>query len=1757
MSTPLRGPELGYGSPLWDQEWNRFLAERQQLFKDIMGRLQLTDTLVSGGVLPNDPASQSVADIAMGEVSAERFQQEAGGYSSWNDLVGAARFYGIPNAEKIPPQDLLRLVQDYRLRFDGDKEDSSYVQSIAGALLTGPTQTVVKLAQRLPFVGDYLARTKVVQESDRFLSMVNEGLTADLPGNEQAGFNVAKGIFGMVGYAFPAAAAWRIAGIAGTIPSVASMGTRLPAFARAGIQGATATALLEGGGDSPILPSSELIQRALDGDRDAWMETLLGTRAGIVGVGAAFGMAQYALPHLMRKVQRSFPSRVIEPDPIPTGAADPVVDADFVFEDEMLLGPGQRRLTGPPEAPPAASVSLEAWWPSRNYSNPNAVVLRDPALPRTQPTAWVRNEAVHGQGQPYAALPSGAAASVPPPAAPFAPTAAGAGPTAVGFERGMVAPEGSAVERFMSGMAGPERPVVAAVKLPDGTVLRGQNHGEALMLGEQQGIAPELLDQGIDFFETNLGRLVSPQEAEIMRVAATKPTLRPSAAAEEAITLSHHTTIMESPAVAQMARQPQFDHADVAEAALQARPGQIAVLRNVGDVAKTVGQLTRRAAEKQLSPSQFRVVEIDIPQERVIAPAMRVGDKIFAGEPGESHGDVYNRYGIESGASSGFVTSEGRFLNRDQASAFVQSYPEALNYPPSIFTLKSGREIPETLHAAMLRPLPARKRFDILVSDGIPITNKRVEQYKAAGFFEGQRVTTAYGWEVVVKNPKADLVEVYSPYSGSSYIIETSDLQFGEGTFAPGEVLGADADAVYGDVQQFVLSRINEELASAGLPAADWLDDRTSSQLARYIEEYLDSKAIQNPVMRSAVSNYVDVKRLQDFKALAEPEDLARLQTQQAELQQAIIENAGIHEPFVDEVAAAKGFEFHADVGQESGLLIDRLSDLVVPVESEEAAMQFLRNFNREMPDLSPNTAVPMEILDAGPSSIGTSLDNNLGYATVEDALESAYNTMDELRHLLSQEPPAGGGWAGDSSSGMRGPPRMLPPTGGAGGGAGGGAFGGPPAVPSKTTFARQVAALAASGRGGLMKLQEAARLRDGFLPYFIHPERTMAVKMENFWQSVGVTEGRTYKWYQQISTGMNDKHNAANPFLEEASEIVSKFRRPIRRKMVARIEQIVDPVKRAQAMSRVGYTPYERAAQAFVRPYFNSLVGTPDAGDRIFQYLSEGRARMLRGATDPYSDVTGTLAGSAVANFENFARQRSMDFRRIDVGVLMADYTNAVMFQRHVEPVWKEMYDAVMERGSSGFLVPEDIRAPMHEWLDLVKYGPDLRKDRLVNIVRSVINVLDSSISNGDISRMTRGAITQSYRGMLGFRPDVVLRDLINPMLGWARTGETGAWAKAYKDYISGGKATRDAMKQRALQGGWLVEGMVQVPTADIVGKPEFGPYGPIARQGPIKSTLNAVADAAYQAVPERFRQGIQGTAADPLKVYTIEGEFNRIVSGEAGYNMTWPIVADVASGRMSVADALSQGPIRIWPAPVQRNFEDLLNSGRYDDAVNLIANEIANSQMRYGTIESPAGLRSTTGRLATQLGTFAQQYLAYTVEGLKSGLVRDRVGFGLRQAAITAALAKVSYETGWNFYKWMWPGSLTFVGSPIAEFAVNTWQAAFGASAEVDPSREPTYQQKGAMASWDPAGTLGGYVNPYAGGMRTVSKLYTQAQIADQPESFLRTLITGEAGLRPELRTMLRDWSPEIGTGVNVQQPLTPAQQLIVQQAGKGAQQ
>lgn len=1805
---PDYNAQLGVDSDVAKSEWDNMMKRRAQLVDDISNRLKLANTVQTAGMAPpgqelavaDQIANQHQVSGQNADGSLTEFQKAHEGYNSWeerNQLLGAAQYWGIPNADKMPPSALRNIVEAKRLSTAGlgemfDQKDRFAVQA-AAAIGLGSTQSLIGMVQHMPFIGSTIAESRITQHASQWLAKMNEAAQLGNTEVERSGYSVAHGLGGVLGFIVPGTLAWRTAGAVGAFGPVAAMAdyasglgvvgrTVMSPIGRAAIQGAASSWLLEGGGDQS--------------NQQAAIKVGVGA-----GLGAAFFAAEQLAPWIAGRLRGAFPTRSAGGSSLRTQPqSGETVDADWYFEADQ------------PHATSAIPAERRLGAGGGNGAGPEGPSGGAPLAGAGQGQGGVDPSIRMGGGVTQAEAAAGAAPEAPQLMSPAhanlmrrvddltnevnvwkqranSDQLTGLGNRAA-FDRALEAVDNDPNLRVVL----TDGKGIKTINDNIGHIAGDQaivNHARAMQQAAMElNIPVRVFRHGGDEFaavvpaehvDAYMNRVAELSYQEITHPSGAKLktwlktfTGRNYAEADIEMNAVKRTTD-KLPAHDEnqldVFAQPQITPGNlpaVEGASTEVGPsaqvvwdnpyrGQLNQLSNE-QLTGVYSQLARNHEQFQGVGLQGELVHRDLLDTRneLIGRGLPVPDYSVPSTAAAEAANLTKQATLMEGPTLPELVSSAEVGIEDVAKSAMFQNPERINV---IQGVGDAAKVVRSLTQASVegRIMPHQFRFverngqlDMLVSDGLAITNKRVAQYKKYGFFDQQQVM-ANGKDAIVMKADAGngMARVYNPYSEESYLVPHDQIMPGRSSEADIEGLAESGDKLYSRFRTEVERYMQDEAAKmpeGSKIETDWFSHETSTQLPRLLDEFLDREVGSSRLSRAAVESYFNVRRVQDFQSLA-PAEVAENRAANRELNVMRSINPREYIP-IEDIASTKGFRYQADPNG-GGLLIDQLGDLKVPVTSEESALEFLRGFNRDMPDYTPIGDVPVEVADISPHA-----------ANPGDALEPVMEGGAEQHMNLTQRATERVARVAETALSTEPLPSAVAPA------VGGGGSGSPPPPrepflsggsqnslpPGPRSLGRQLAELQARDPRTLAKFLQQF---DSAWLNLMTPYRSVALQVEQGLKDLGVTEGKLWVHYNNVTNAVTVAHNEALPWQQEYADIMSNFRRKLLRNgTVTRIQEIGDYNQKVSAMMKAGYKPREIAAQKrlgdFNDRFFQFLSDDPafsiNSQRYINAYMSHVRARQGQpGIQDPFAD-TNDILPSELKFFAEMAREGNMQFRQMDARVLGAKMIRAAFFKKYVGQPYSEMYAAWNDPR-----VPQTLREVALDWLNVVRTGHNPGYDIMIQGTRHILNKFGVPVTDGEVATLGNIAFGNMYRAQLGGRPDAIFRDAIQPFLGGVRIGFKPI-AAAYNRFFSGGQQTRD-MIERGLKGGWLEKGQAKVANADVFEAGIQTPQGTnllTDRESQTRELLAKVGDALWAATPRSLRHGLQGSRLDPLHYYTKLGEVNRLISGDAGYQLAADALADyqfemgkLVRGELSPAEGvmwidqsdaimaklMKASKARVYPQPIQDEFKRLVTNGDMEGAANLLANEAANSQFRYGMKENPIGIRKAgfAGRAVMQFGTFTQQYIALMREMATGPGIppSEKAAMLARYGTISAILGMATAYTGWNFGKWAWHQSLTFAGGPAATQLYSGVQAATGAianivDAPVTPAQRTALENLGRTSVGGVFQDVLASQFPYTSTFRTINNIATMARGENPVEGTARTVITGEHSLQPDIR-------------------------------------
>lgn len=1726
-------PYTDSGNP----EWDKLLRARQEGLRQMI-QLMSTSILVrqqAPGLRPGgelavarplmdaDPQEQAQRQLAMEELRPR----------NWNELLGAADTYGIRDPERWRPEDLEAEVEMRRGLMRSQGGSDSYIQQLVGTLqgISGmvPTQVAnmtLEALGKIPFMGDALARTEAFKNSDRFLASIEESLIGDFSvesfvegsdswvGRQVSKLNPRNTIAGgtaLLGYIVPAGLAW--AG-AGRLLYGAAHGTRAMTLGRATVQGLVAETLIEGGGDAP------LEERALN--------IALGTAGGV--------LLGYGLPILAQKVMAQFRrGRSPAPGTAVARRPPPTVEGDWYMEGEG-----------------GVPASMAGFLGAGNPMLPPSIG------PRGLPTG----------SYPVGGAPGGMPRPMPGETLPR--TWEMPGNTFVGSR---AADEGL------------ERANMALGRETD--ELLGGGDDADFFMEEGFGHVGDNFEEAMDLVATLEAAGLSPEDAAnyVQRLHEADNLAEGWTAVEalaEATALSRTATIMESPALpefaARMAASPKgelpagaLDDADAAQALMASFPGQVAVLRNVGDVAKTVRRFLQEQMPAGVGPQDFRVVqrpmvnlflrELPDPHGVMSGPAFEftahtpLGHQIAGTAELFPDGILHSNVTFEGSYHAPQRQRPGVAWTRSMGGELVRAVQDQTGRTVTEIagTRVSGSKagtaadpygslMPAQFDAQRLLRRPRKMVTDILVTSGRPISNKMVKEYEETGFFSGQRVIVAFGQEAQIISVDRSTAVIADLADGHRQLVDTAMLMPTRSSgYADMNLEDMSLPTLYSDFVEFAQEQLYEEAMNAGIRPLDIYGDEATTQLPRYIDEYIalqnsNAAALDQLPFRgyheAVVRQLLELEHLRAERKLIPEEDAALLASVLDEVDRTRMELD--IQPTLHDFAEARLLEWVPGVGERG--VLRRADGTEFPMENEEAAVAFLWDYDHEVSDVTPALLVAPELVPTpvGPTNISNRPDPEDFVRDTEAEMQSLELYVEELE--AQRVEAEGGGGAGGA------PP---PPFEGS-------LLG----EPSWNPFPRRL------GAGNAASQHDAAwfNLRrdspdaftrmqgvvDGFLTQVGLSFRHAAMRIEAHGLDLGF-HTPIHQTYDAVETAHTRAMTQAIEWEQKLNQALSRisknrwFRDGTFYKVYTEPSQIrladgrvVASDRQAQLMSQYGFTPADRAAMAEFRGAMDALF----ASEVQPTYPNIGYIPQFWPSKVSFERTPGSVHLPNELTWSHQLHRRGGG--QIDTNPMSAfgAYVRSFFKYREMKPAYENMREMFDQPN-----VPPELKDFALTWLEARFWGLDASTDKVVQGIRRTFGALGAPLTTRDVTKLLGTGIASQYRGMLGGRFSPLTRETLQLLVPASRLNDFPLLGRVLKDYAKSTQA-RVEMYERALEHGWLQREHIDVPEADILSGTAWEQASGELRFSPAEMQRREfgarIGDVMRDMMPRRLRSGIAGSWIDPLKPYQGLGNFQRVASGEMGwrkalggiarYRETLPqTIGEVE--RLALRDQLlKDSGVLLFQASIKREFMRLVDADDDVGAAAYLANKTADLMNRYGATQYPPTLRDAglVGRLVMQLGSHSQQQVSelVTIANDTSIPRAARRGYYARMAAIDGALLVGKMTTGWDLKRMMLVGGLA---SPLA--APTLWALANDGQRLLAKLKQVTGDplgpdQTALLASGDAPGTgFVGSFNPYAGAFRTATDLPEQIFQENPVESTLRYMSTGQRG-NPVQERM--GWSP-----------------------------
>ena len=955
----------------------------------------------------------------------------------------------------------------------------------------------------------------------------------------------------------------------------------------------------------------------------------------------------------------------------------------------------------------------------------------------------------------------------------------------------------------------------------------------------------------------------------------------------------------------------------------------------------------------------------------------------------------------------------------------------------------------------------------ILVHEGKD-ANKIVSQYEKYGMFEGQLVYTADGLEGRIIGLADDGVAVQPRFSGATQVRPISEIH---PWLTSGDV--TEVPQLWEGFREYVERRALMEAAQMGprMSQEQMLAIKTQN-MVQYADDFLDDLRIGNPADRERILEYFNARFVDSFKELA-PMETALQQIATANYNSTVQANPLSPLQALDQAAATKGF---LAIPEGSDIVLRKAGQVEMRFDSIEAANEFVRQTNVQLPDITPPSDVPFELMaqfHRAPTQ-GPNLNGRLA----DDIVRSA----DELQ--LQNISDAG-------ISGVAPPPPMAPTAGG-------------------------------TDNIGRLKNQWT----DGFLRW--RPARRFFSQIDQALFQSGIETGIAAD-YDRMSQLVVQHHTDMHPFMDELTDITRKIKTD---KLVnGEWFRLLTAPNRTEKAVLAGFKPEEIAAfdefESLLSRVSQHVQGLPEAPNSrdVIEYFRHIAARQSDPETAKAAFEYFHLSPNTQPFYE-YAKTGNLNFRELDPRSVGESYIRSLFWKKNMEEPFTAM--ASKWKGLSETEELKPAATIMREWMNIIRYGYHAEDDTALDMLHGALRlVVGPEISRKQAAELFNFGLNTTHSGMLGFRPHVMARDALQLFLAVPRAGAD--LTNVMRQFMTSEEARSRIFAEAVAEGAVSLQSPRMASPGALVGEMEAlsasaGGAGPLNRSD-YGWRMKAAADVSA-AVRDLMPSWLRDTRDSPLHamyLYGKQSEIMRALVYTAGKDKAARALANfrAAGPAGSLEELMGASSARTFDPSWQREFLKFVSAGDDQGAARFLGRQLADAtQFKYGVVESPWAAKSITGRVAMQMGNYFTQYLQYLRESLVNGNLTDKAKFALTAGAVTAGLEAASRETGWNFRTMNPFFGLGFTGGIWINIASDVAQGAGTALRELQGGqpREAAYVMAGQALN-----TAATALNPASGLIRQAQAVGQSLESPYPASALLRSQVTGEIGPGPDVNQWL----------------------------------
>lgn len=436
---------------------------------------------------------------------------------------------------------------------------------------------------------------------------------------------------------------------------------------------------------------------------------------------------------------------------------------------------------------------------------------------------------------------------------------------------------------------------------------------------------------------------------------------------------------------------------------------------------------------------------------------------------------------------------------------------------------------------------------------------------------------------------------------------------------------------------------------------------------------------------------------------------------------------------------------------------------------------------------------------------------------------------------------------------------------------------------------------------------------------------------------------------------------------------------------------------------------------------------------------------------TNGRADIARLLSDSpdALKEYQFFAEmERSGDLAMVELDpeIVMQKYFRSLYYKQEVAPFEQNLrqmmslrikdletsqQQAVLQRSLPGttpdsFVIPKEVRGTIQEYINNIRGDGTVGFASARRFTTRVFNSVGIKTDPRLFDELLNIYSSSVYGAALGLRGTAMNRDAMQNL--WTSYSRLG------------GKHSSTSLERALTQSGFdeaLAAGAVRdvtaaIPHSDVIFEAWFD-AGVAKGTGPLS---NATASIIRRGI--RTGQMSRKAAQKFLIPYGSGDQVNRAWAYFWQKQHTADALAEFNAKRIDWDGFLEDG-LPFFSSAIKDGFKQRFDRYGTEDALRWIGKQAADENHAiYGSSTTPSMMQTPFGRVFGVFGQWPLWMKELYLSRVRQGTPKQIGQFWARTAALTGALANMSFQTGVNMWSWVAPLSLGFGGGPAVDVAL-----------------------------------------------------------------------------------------------------------------------